>query len=100
MEQGLSEEPPRGEADSVHEVLEGADTGRVSPIDRLTELLQEQSLFRDADQSQVIAAIGDAEVLVLQPGDILLTPGSQNDTVYLLLSGGLTAHLDLSLIHI
>jgi hypothetical protein len=75
-------------------VLEGADTGRVSPIDRLTELLQEQSLFRDADQSQVIAAIGDAEVLVLQPGDILLTPGSQNDTVYLLLSGGLTAHLD------
>ena len=94
MEQGLSEEPLRGEADSVHEVLEGADTGRVSPIDRLTELLQEQSLFRDADQSQVIAAIGDAEVLVLQPGDILLTPGSQNDTVYLLLSGGLTAHLD------
>lgn len=93
-EQALSEETFKPGADNRREVVEGADARRVSPIDGLTDLLQGQSLFRDADLSQVISAIGDSEVLLLQPGEILLTPGSQNDTVYLVLSGGLTAHLD------
>ena len=93
-EQALSEGPFHPGTDERREVVEDANFRRVSQIDGLTELLQKQSLFRDADHSQVVAAIGDSDVLLLQPGETLLTPGSQNDTVFLLLSGGLTAHLD------
>lgn len=51
------------------------------------------SLFKGADEAAVIAAIGDSEVLQLQPGDTLLTPGEANDKVFLVLAGQLCAYL-------
>jgi sigma-B regulation protein RsbU (phosphoserine phosphatase) len=51
------------------------------------------SLFQGADESSVIEAIGDSEVLLLPPNDVLLQPGDANNMVYLVLSGQLAAIL-------
>ncbi len=64
--------------------------------DRRQQTLRWFSLFRDADEAAVIDAIGDAQVIDLMPDDVLLRPGDANDTVYLVLSGGLAAYLDSS----
>jgi len=64
--------------------------------DRRQQPLRWFSLFRDADESAVIEAIGNATVIDLMPDDVLLRPGDLNDTVYLVLSGGLAAYLDSS----
>lgn len=64
--------------------------------DRRHQSLRWFSLFRDANESAVIEAIGDSEVIDLMPDDVLLRPGDPNDTVYLVLSGGLAAYLDSS----
>ena len=64
--------------------------------DRRQQSLRWFSLFRDADEAAVIDAIGDAQVIELMPDDVLLRPGDANDTVYLVLSGGLAAYLDSS----
>jgi sigma-B regulation protein RsbU (phosphoserine phosphatase) len=51
------------------------------------------SLFQNADESAVIEAIGDSDILVLEAGATLLRPGEPNDTVFLILAGELVAHL-------
>jgi sigma-B regulation protein RsbU (phosphoserine phosphatase) len=52
------------------------------------------ALFRGTDEAAVSDAVGDCEVLVMQPGALLLSPGEANDNVFLLLSGQLGAFLD------
>lgn len=52
------------------------------------------SLFQNVDESAIIEAIGDSEVLQLEPGETLLMPGEANDRVFLVLSGRLGAFLD------
>lgn len=66
---------------------------RAAVIDRRIGGLEWVLLFRGADQAAVREAIGEAEVLALQVGDILLTPGEANDTIYLILAGQLGACL-------
>ncbi len=67
---------------------------RLAPADRRHQSLSWLSLFRNVDESAVIETIGDLEVIDLMPDDVLLRPGDANDTVYLVLSGGLAAYLD------
>lgn len=55
------------------------------------------ALFHGAERSAVIDAIGDCEIRTLPAGAILLQPGEANDTIYVLLSGQLTAYLDSAL---
>ena len=55
------------------------------------------ALFRGTDEAAVSDAVGDCEVLVMQPGALLLSPGEANDNVFLLLSGQLGAFLDSNL---
>ena len=52
------------------------------------------ALFRGADESQVIEAIGDSEILLLECDETLLQSGETNDSVFLILSGELGAYLD------
>ena len=63
-------------------------------VGRRQQQLRWLSLFREADESAVIEAIGDSAVLDLMPDDVLLRPGDPNNTVYLVLSGELAAYLD------
>lgn len=66
---------------------------RLAQDERRQQSLCWFSLFRDADEAAVIAAIGDTVVVDLAPDEVLLRPGQPNDTVYLVLSGGLAAYL-------
>lgn len=50
-------------------------------------------LFHDADESAVIEAIGDSDILTLEAGATLLRPGQPNDAVFLILVGELGAYL-------
>lgn len=61
--------------------------------DRRRPALEWLSLFHDADQALVMEAINDQEVIIMEPGEILLRPGDPNDAVYLVLSGSLGVHL-------
>ena len=51
------------------------------------------TLFRDADQHELDAALVDCEVLLLPAGAPLLRPGEANRNVFILLSGQLIAQL-------
>ena len=51
------------------------------------------ALFRDADPDELVAALADCEVLLLSAGDSLLRLGARNRSVFILLSGKLTAFL-------
>ena len=51
------------------------------------------ALFRDADANELSAALTDCEVLMLSAGEPLLRLGARNQSVYILLSGKLTAYL-------
>lgn len=51
------------------------------------------SLFKGAEHSAVLDAVGDSEIHVLSPGHTLLKPGEANDKVFLVLSGQLGAYL-------
>jgi len=67
---------------------------RISLKNRRHLALRWLSLFQNVDESALTEALGDSEVLQLQPGAILLTPGEANDRIFLLLSGQLGAFLD------
>lgn len=54
-------------------------------------------LFRNADEESILAALSQCEVLQLSPGTPLLKPGETNQNVYILLSGQISAHLDVNL---
>lgn len=60
----------------------------------LPEGLGGSALFHGVDPAAVAATLEDAEILALPAGAPLLTPGTANDSVYLLLSGRLATHLD------
>ncbi len=51
------------------------------------------ALFRDADPAELDIALADCEVLLLSAGDALLRLGERNQSVFILLSGKLSAHL-------
>jgi sigma-B regulation protein RsbU (phosphoserine phosphatase) len=51
------------------------------------------ALFRDADPDELDAALADCEVLLLFAGESLLRLGARNRSVFILLSGKLTAFL-------
>lgn len=51
------------------------------------------ALFRDADPDELVAALAECEVLLLSAGDSLLRLGARNRSVFILLSGKLTAFL-------
>lgn len=63
------------------------DTLRAADIDAIT-------IFRGVDPAVVGEAIRDCEIRDLPAGAILLEPGEANDTIFLILSGQLAAHLD------
>jgi sigma-B regulation protein RsbU (phosphoserine phosphatase) len=52
------------------------------------------ALFRGVEPSVIVEAIKDCEIRVLPVGETLLQPGQSNDTIYVLLSGELSAYLD------
>jgi sigma-B regulation protein RsbU (phosphoserine phosphatase) len=52
------------------------------------------TLFRGVDPAAVAGVIDDCEIRDLPAGTILLEPGQANETIYLLLSGQVAAHLD------
>lgn len=54
-------------------------------------------LFRGTDEQAVLKVLNTCDVLILPPGTPLLKPGTANDTVYILLSGSLSACLDSDL---
>lgn len=58
------------------------------------EALRECQLFRYVDFDSVRGLIDNCTALTLQPGDILLTAGEINNTLYVLLSGRLRVHLN------
>lgn len=51
-------------------------------------------LFSKTDEQAVMDILNECEVLKLAPGTPLLKPGTQNDSVYILLYGSLAAYLD------
>ena len=55
------------------------------------------SLFRDVDEHAVHQALEEAEVLMLPAGTPLLKPGEFNQSVFILLSGDVTANLNSDL---
>jgi sigma-B regulation protein RsbU (phosphoserine phosphatase) len=55
------------------------------------------TLFRGTDERAVAEAIADCDVIAAPAGFPLLKPGDANDSVFLLLSGQLVAHLDIAL---
>jgi sigma-B regulation protein RsbU (phosphoserine phosphatase) len=69
---------------------------RHRPTDRRKQGPGWLSLFRDIDEQLVSETIADFDVLTLPAGTLLLKPGDSNDSIYLLLSGQLVAHLDRS----
>lgn len=83
----------RGSERRLHTLCVDLDR-RISLKNRRYLALRWLSLFQNVDESSITEAIGDSEVLQLQPGDILLTPGKANDKVFLVLSGQLGAFLD------
>jgi sigma-B regulation protein RsbU (phosphoserine phosphatase) len=66
---------------------------RVEVDDRRHQGLAWLSLFKNSNESAVIEAIGDSEILVLEAGATLLRPGEPNESVFLILAGKLGAHL-------
>jgi phosphoserine phosphatase RsbU/P len=54
-------------------------------------------LFRGTDEAAVINVLNDCDVLILSPGTPLLKPGAANDSIFILLSGSLSACLDIDL---
>ena len=62
---------------------------RVNAVDRRRAGLGWATLFSGADDAAVLDAIDDQEILVLEPGEVLLRPGEANDAIYLVLSGRL-----------
>ena len=50
-------------------------------------------LFRDTDPDELDAALAECEVLLLSAGESLLHLGAHNQSVFILLSGKLTAYL-------
>ncbi len=57
------------------------------------EELKRIRLFESVSLESIKGLIDACTVRVLQPGEILITPGQTNRTVYLVLSGGLRVHL-------
>ncbi|OYW31506.1 MAG: hypothetical protein B7Z51_05100 [Methyloversatilis sp. 12-65-5] len=64
---------------------------RIGAANRRLSGIGSFALFRNIEESVVLAAIEDCEVQVLEPGKPLLTPGALNDNVFLVLSGELGA---------
>ncbi|MBI3044874.1 MAG: SpoIIE family protein phosphatase [Betaproteobacteria bacterium] len=62
--------------------------------DRRTAAIQWIPLFRDADQRDLAEALVNCEVLLLPAGTSLLRAGEANRSVFILLSGKLTAQLE------
>jgi sigma-B regulation protein RsbU (phosphoserine phosphatase) len=56
------------------------------------------TLFRGVDPCSVIDAVRECDVQTVAPDSVLLEAGTANDTIYVLLSGRLAAHLDTALI--
>jgi len=54
-------------------------------------------LFRDTDESAVMAVLRECEVLRVPAGAALLQPGDANSSIYLLMAGEMAAHLDTAL---
>lgn len=54
-------------------------------------------LFRNVDEAAVTAILNQCGLLILSPGTPLLKPGEANDSVFILLSGNLSACLDSNL---
>jgi sigma-B regulation protein RsbU (phosphoserine phosphatase) len=54
-------------------------------------------LFRGTDEAAVVSVLNECDVLVIAPGTPLLQPGAANDSVFVVLSGDLSARLDSDL---
>jgi phosphoserine phosphatase RsbU/P len=55
-------------------------------------------LFRGVDPAAVVDAVRECDVRTLAPDSTLLEAGTENDTIYVLLSGSLAAYLDTALV--
>ena len=71
--------------------------GRRSDNERRRNDLSWATLFRGVENQALEEVFADCEVLVLAPGTPLLRPGQANDSVFVLLSGELSTHIDSSL---
>ncbi len=73
--------------------------GESSPrrLERRTLGMRWIPLFQGVDEDAVHQALEDAEVLLLPGGTPLLKPGEHNQSVFILLSGDVTASLDSNL---
>ncbi|MEA5412936.1 SpoIIE family protein phosphatase [Synechococcus sp. BA-120 BA3] len=54
---------------------------------------QDIPLFRDVKEEVLLAAVHRCQVLPLQPGQVLLTPGQTNEDIFIILAGTVTVHL-------
>ncbi len=77
------------------ERLEGSshESSRTARVERRKAPLNWVPLFRDVSEDNLLQAIGDCLVLPLSAGDELLHAGEVNHSVFVLLSGQLTARL-------
>ena len=50
-------------------------------------------LFRDVREDVLLAAVHRCQLLPLQPGQVLLTPGQTNENIFIILAGTVTVHL-------
>ncbi len=60
--------------------------------------LEAIALFRGADPAVVAEAIRDCEIRTLPAAAALMRPGDANDTIFVLLSGSMVAHLDSAML--
>jgi sigma-B regulation protein RsbU (phosphoserine phosphatase) len=65
--------------------------------DRRKQSIRWIPLFRESNEDAIHQTLCDSEVLLLPAGTPLLRPGEQNQSVFILLSGEVAAHLDDSL---
>jgi sigma-B regulation protein RsbU (phosphoserine phosphatase) len=83
---------------SVAEALYTPETIiKANPMSELAALLGTPNpvlLFQGLPQAQVLAALRGCAVRELPAGAILLQPGENNSSIYILLDGELAAHLD------
>jgi sigma-B regulation protein RsbU (phosphoserine phosphatase) len=66
---------------------------RASARDRRRPDLGWSPLFNGAHADDILEAVNEQEILLLEPGEVLLQPGDMNDAIYLLLAGRLGVYI-------
>jgi phosphoserine phosphatase RsbU/P len=67
-----------------------------SPDSDIAALLRSHSLFAEADLAALTKLLGRGQVLILRPGDVLVSQGEASDEAYIVTQGSASIHLETS----